>query len=91
MAATAMKFELGQVCATAAAVAQLDTIAMYTMLTAHSRGEWGDLCEADKRANENALKNDGRIVSKYGKDGNDYYVITEWDRSVTTILRVEDY
>ena len=91
MPATAMKFELGQVCATAGAVAQLDTIAMYSMLTAHSRGDWGDLCEADKRANERALTDAGRIVSKYGKDGRDYYVITEWDRSYTTILRVEDY
>lgn len=70
---------------------QLDAIAAYTMLRAHQSGEWGDLSAADKRANESALKNGERILSKYGKDGQDYYVITEWDRSVTTIMRVEDY
>jgi hypothetical protein len=84
------KFELGRMVMTAAA-STLDPIAMTTMLRAHSTGNWGDLNEADKRANESALKNGERILSRYNKDGQGYYVITEWDRSYTTIMRVEDY
>jgi hypothetical protein len=89
--ATVDKFKFGRVVATAGAVAELSYGDMVAMLVAHCAGEWGDLSAADKRANESALKNGERILSKYGRDGRDYYVITEWDRSVTTIMRVEDY
>jgi hypothetical protein len=91
MATVRDKFQIGRVVATAGAVAVLTLQEMTVMLLAHTSGDWGDLNAADKRANERALKNEGRILSKYGLDGNDYYVITEWDRSVTTIMRVEDY
>lgn len=50
--------------------------------------DWGDICKEDKRMNDSAVKNDDdRIVARY----NDIYIITEWDRSVTTILFTHEY
>lgn len=50
--------------------------------------DWGDVPEEDKRMNDAAVKNgDDRIVARY----NDIYIITEWDRSVTTILFTNEY
>lgn len=49
---------------------------------------WGDTCEEDKAMNDSAVKNDDdRIVAKY----NDIYIITEYDRSATTILFTYEY
>ena len=58
----------------------------------HCNGDWGDLDKEDKRANELALKNDFRLLSRYVFDGDiKIYIITEWDRSCTTILFSEEY
>jgi hypothetical protein len=86
------KFELGQVVGTSAAVAELTQAQMFSMIARHHTGDWGsELCAEDQRANEYALKHGERILSRYTVDGQSYYVITEWDRSVTTLMRVEDY
>ncbi len=53
--------------------------------------DWGDLCEEDKELNDFSLKNGGRILAKYEFNGEPVYVITEWDRSVTTILLPSEY
>lgn len=61
-------------------------------LTRHQSGDWGDLCREDKRENEFSIANGFRILSKYHTtEGEALYVITESDRSVTTILRTEEY
>jgi len=59
----------------------------------HCNGDWGDLDEEDKAMNESALKNgDDRLFSKYNYNGDvSIYIITEWDRSATTILFPEEY
>lgn len=50
--------------------------------------DWGDLCEEDKKMNNSAVKNnDDRIVARY----NNVYIITEYDRSATTILFIDEY
>lgn len=50
--------------------------------------DWGDLCKEDKTLNDSAVKNnDDRIVARY----NDIYIITEYDRSATTILFTHEY
>ena len=61
--------------------------------TRHCNGDWGDLCKEDKQMNENALKyGEDRIFRKYNFDGEtSIYIITEWDRSYTTILFPEEY
>jgi hypothetical protein len=62
-------------------------------LQRHLNGDWGDLCEEDKRANDFALRNgDDRLFSKYNFDEDtSIYIITEWDRSATTILFPDEY
>lgn len=58
----------------------------------HGRCDWGDLCPEDRAVNNAALRHGDRLLSKYyAGDGTAFYVITEWDRSVTTILLPEEY
>ena len=60
----------------------------------HCNGDWGELCEEDKELNELAVRNgDDRIFSRYdyGEDEEPIYIITEWDRSATTILFASEY
>ncbi len=60
----------------------------------HSRGDWGDCCEEDSQANDDALDagDPGRIFSVYVKEEyGKIWIITEWDRTITTILRPEEY
>ena len=57
----------------------------------HLSCDWGDLCEEDRQANEDALKNGDRLMSAYGKRGDKIWIITEWDRSVTTVLFPDEY
>lgn len=91
------KFELGRVVGTPGAVdvMQRHNIDGGELLARHQQGDWGDLCTEDRQANEEALDehDPSRIFSVYGEAGSDarLYLITEWDRSVTTILRPEDY
>lgn len=55
--------------------------------------DWGDTCEEDKQSNDYALENDERILAVYiyPKTGEKIWIITEWDRSVTTILFPSEY
>lgn len=61
-------------------------------LSRHLQGDWGDLCDDDKTANQEALEQGLRLMSSY-PFGNDrkLWIITEADRSVTTLLLPEDY
>ncbi len=62
------------------------------MIDRHVSGDRGDLEEADQQANDEALKDGGRIFSAYHtSDGTKIWVITEADRSYTTALLPEDY
>lgn len=58
----------------------------------YRQGDWGDICHEDMRMNDHAVKNgDDRIVARYNNSHGDIYVITEYDRSVTTILFIDEY
>ena len=58
----------------------------------HFSGDWGNLGAEDKASNDYALKHGERILSKYRtKSGQNVYIITEWDRSVTTLLLTDEY
>lgn len=58
----------------------------------HARGDWGELCREDWEANEQALFGNGRLFSVFNdRTGQKFYIITEHDRSLTTILLPEDY
>jgi len=90
------KFTLGQLVATPPA---LDALAKAEQSIAefvqrHIRGDWGQLTKGDWRLNDQALdrENPTRILSAYLlKTGVKIWIITEWDRSVTTVLLPEDY
>jgi hypothetical protein len=62
-------------------------------LCRHTNGDWGDLCDEDKQANDYALRTGNhRILSSYTFRPDDtLWIITEWDRSVTTLLLPEEY
>jgi hypothetical protein len=58
----------------------------------HLAGDWGDVCDDDRVANEQALQEGDRLFSVYKKEGlAELWIITEWDRSVTTTLFPEEY
>ncbi len=91
---TRFLFPLGQIVATPGAlrVMQEEGINAEELLRRHASGDWGDLCEDDRAENDLALRDGHRIFSAYGpKDDHRIWVITEHDRSVTTILTPSEY
>jgi len=96
MSMTAPLFELGHVVITANAQSTLDVRGqahiVQTMLNRHALGDWGDLTQEDAAANNAALRDGDRLLSAYQfEDGFKVWIITEADRSATTILLPEDY
>lgn len=87
-------FSLGQVVATPGALAALAEAGQEPIqfLYRHATGDWGDLDEHDVRENERAVMAGYRILSAYWTQKKvKIWVITEWDRSVTTLLLPEEY
>jgi hypothetical protein len=61
-------------------------------LQRHQAGDWGDVDEHDRQENELSLKNGFRLLSVYhAANGVKFWIITEADRSATTVLLPEDY
>jgi hypothetical protein len=88
------KFPLGQTMATPGALEALmrNEQSPSELMTRHVQGDWGDLCDDDRQSNERALEHGGRIFSAYViEDGTKLWIITEADRSATTILLPEEY
>jgi hypothetical protein len=85
------KFPLGKIVMTANASGRLDAVAVNDGLRRHASGDWGNLPPEDAEANEFGLQHGERLFSAYGAGGNRFWIITERDRSVTTVLRPEDY
>ena len=84
------RFPLGRTVATPGALALGIDLASY--MRRHHCGDWGDLCEEDKQANESALADGTRILSCYRVGGGKrIYIITEAGRAMTTILLPEEY
>lgn len=86
-------FPLGQVVATPGALKHCanNDISPLTLIGRHHRGDWGDLCDDDRAANETALSVGGRLFSAYRVAGEKLYCVTECDRSVTTLLLAREY
>ena len=83
---------LGRLVITSNAQRVLSMGDVWGALSRHARGDWGEVCEDDKQANEEALKNGSRLLSAYrAPDGTKFWIITEADRSATTVLLPEDY
>ena len=63
----------------------------FDYLARHATGDWGELCAFDRRQNEIALRDGYRVLSSYDGPAGRVWIITEADRSVTTILLPEEY
>lgn len=86
------KFSLGRTVTTPAALANVPPEEMLTALFRHHHGDWGDVCEHDRLENEAALREGFRLHSVFQtRAGVNFWIITESDRSVTTVLLPEDY
>ena len=85
------RFPLGSIYATLGAIAL--GIYLASFLHRHHCGDWGEgLCAEDKAANEHSLKDGTRLLSCYRIGGGvRIYIITECDRSVTTVMLPEEY
>lgn len=87
---------LGQVVATAQVHELVPSQLITKLIMRHQSGDDGDLCAEDKRSNKEALQNNTRVLSRYEialECGVQevVYIITEWDRSVTTVLFDREY
>ena len=100
------KFETGTVLITKAINNVMNESPVFStlcqvLLDRHKKGDWGDLVEEDIETNEDALLNEGRILSSYllsdavkkqiSVNEEKVWIITEWNRSATTILFPTDY
>jgi hypothetical protein len=86
------RFPLGRTVTTQEARAELTADDISLALRRHAAGDWGDLEAEDFARNERALLTEGRLVSVYlSAAGVRFYVITEWDRSVTTVLLPHEF
>ena len=85
-------FPSGQIVITPAALNTLSQTDVQTALVRHLRGDWGDVDEHDRKENDVSLQRGFRLLSVYhAANGTKFWIITEADRSATTILLPSDY
>lgn len=88
-----LRFPLGNVVATPDALALLERHSANALdfLARHQQGDWGDVDKEDAAMNDHAVDNGERTFSVYALRRDQIWIITERDRSVTTILLPKDY
>ena len=94
MAQAVQLFSLGRIVATPGALEALGQAGQsaHELLTRHVSGDWGQLEADDQRENDRSLRAGFRLLSAYGlSTGMRLWIITEADRSVTTLLLPEEY
>ena len=93
-------FRLGQIVMTQGAAHAADEAHLLKCLSRHSQGDWGAVCDEDRQTNDDAMIEGSRILSAYpldeakpckGYGENTLWIITESDRSVTTLLLPQEY
>jgi len=90
----AIKFTLGRLVATPGALKALQEAGQSPafFLDRHIQGDWGEVCQQDAQANDQALVRGERIMSSYTTlKGTTIWIITEADRSSTCVLLPEEY
>ncbi|MDR5778123.1 hypothetical protein QCE63_01610 [Caballeronia sp. LZ065] len=91
---TRRRFISGRLYATPAALEELRAVnvSVGDLLSRHLRGDWGDLSAEDRVQNDLALQIGLRVLSCYALPGDgSVWIITEWDRSITTVLLPADH
>ncbi|MGJ7546811.1 plasmid related protein [Variovorax sp. LT1R16] len=88
-----MLFATGRLLATPAALDRLKRAGSSAeeLLLRHASGDWGDIHPEDRVLNDQALRTGSRLLSAYRFDSGRIYIITEWDRSCTTVLLASEY
>ena len=88
-------FDLGAIVGTPRAIDAMQQagISARDLLKRHHQADWGTIDPEDQGQNEEALRMGGQLMSVYKlpRTGETIWIITEWDRSVTTLLLPEDY
>ena len=88
----AKQFPTGRLLCTPGAMDHVGVEEMMAAYYRHREGDWGDVCPGDWRSNDQAIRSGMRILSAYHTStGQKFWIITEADRSATTILLPEDY
>ena len=86
------KFNLGRLRVTPGALHEASSEEITEAIARHLSGDWGELCKEDWAENESSLATSGRLLSRYyTEDGTLFWVITECDRSATTVLLPNEY
>lgn len=88
------KFPLGRLLATPAAIKVVEEagIDLFSLVVRHGSGDWGEVCREDAEENERSVRNGWRILSAYAvRHEAKVWILTEADRSCTTILLPEEY
>jgi hypothetical protein len=86
------KFRLGRIVTTPNALARLTQEEILLGIQRHQAGDWGNVGEDDRKENEFSLQEGFRLFSIYHSIQNvTFWIITEGDRSRTTVLLPEDY
>ncbi len=85
-------FEYGDIFITPNALESIPRSEIIRALGRHISGDWGDVCLEDWELNNEAVEMGYRILSQYtASNGTVFWIITEADRSTTTVLLPEDY
>ena len=90
-------FKIGKTVFTAGISRRLEEDQKFVMevskaLNRYFRRDWGEMPQEDKNLNDEALRTgDDRIFASYDTSGGKVYIITEWDRSYTTVLFADEY
>ena len=86
------RFRLGRLMSTPGALEKVPNGEMLGALGRHAAGDWGNVCSEDAAANDDALGCGARLLSSYTTAGGvRFWIITEADRSLTTVLLPEEY
>jgi len=86
------RFPLGQLLITPGALDTLDAEEILASIARHACGDWGEVSDEDWQSNEEAVGLRLRIFSVYlDRNGTKFWIITEADRSATTVLMPEEY
>lgn len=85
-------FKLGQTVITREALASLNQHDVESSIRRHTFGDWGDCGKEDWQSNDEAIGEELRLFSVYhDRNGTKFWIITEADRSATTVLLPSDY
>jgi hypothetical protein len=92
MSAQTARFDPGQIETTPNAITIIPHDEIQAALSRHMSGDWGTLDNEDRASNERGLANGGRLFSEYhSKEGIKFWIITDADRAMTTVLLPKDY